>query len=134
MQNPRKYTVLFCLLFILFPTIVDGEKNGEEPLAIYLDVGNEIQNVISLVNKHETKLNDFDDKLLRIQNMLENFEKEFSKWEQNCMAALDKRLQSFKAMFEQRLSSINTNVASSIGTQESSLQRRPSYHHHRHHF
>ncbi|XP_049312737.1 uncharacterized protein LOC125778518 [Bactrocera dorsalis] len=118
MPNPRKYTVLGCLLFILLSAIVCGENNGEEPIAIYLDVGNEIQHVISLVNKHETKLNDFDDKLLRIQNMLENFEKEFLKLEQNCMAALEKKLQVFNTQLEQRLSSINTNVASSMGTQE----------------
>lgn len=45
--------------------MVYGQNNEEEPLAIYLDVRNEIQNVISLVNKHETKFSDFDDKLLR---------------------------------------------------------------------
>ena len=65
MQNPRKYTVLGCFLIILMPAIVYGKSNEEKPFAIYLDVENEIQNVISLVNKYETKLNDFDDKLLR---------------------------------------------------------------------
>ncbi|XP_069965794.1 angiopoietin-2 [Bactrocera oleae] len=66
---------------------VYGQNNGEEPFAIYVDVGNEVQNVISLVNKHETKLNDFDKKLLRIQNMQEKFEERFLQLEQNVKTA-----------------------------------------------
>uniref|UniRef100_A0A0K8VXZ7 Angiopoietin-2 n=1 Tax=Bactrocera latifrons TaxID=174628 RepID=A0A0K8VXZ7_BACLA len=124
MPNPRKYTVLGCLLFILLPVIAYGENNGEETLAIYLDVGNEIQNVISLVNKHETKLNDFDDKLLRLQNLLAKLEKQIFTLELNLNTAekLDQKFQVFNAKFEQRLSSIETNLASSMKIQEENFK------------
>lgn len=45
--------------------MIYGENNGAEPFSIYFDVGNEIQNVFSLVKSREARLNDFDDKLLR---------------------------------------------------------------------
>nr|XP_036227273.1 uncharacterized protein LOC106614245 [Bactrocera oleae] len=121
----------FCLLFILLPAIVYGQNNGEEPFAIYVDVGNEVQNVISLVNKHETKLNDFDKKLLRIQNMQEKFEERFLQLEQNVKTAenVNQKLQAFNTKFEQRLSSVYNNVTSSMLVQESWQHRRNHYHH-----
>ncbi|XP_069965771.1 angiopoietin-2 isoform X2 [Bactrocera oleae] len=124
MHSSRKSTIIGCLLLILMPTMVYGQNNEEEPLAIYLDVRNEIQNVISLVNKHETKFSDFDDKLLRIQNMLEKFEKQFLKLEQNINSVenMDQKLQVFNTKFEQRLSSTETNLASSMRVQEDNFK------------
>ncbi|XP_011191738.2 uncharacterized protein LOC105218081 [Zeugodacus cucurbitae] len=134
MQNTLKFTCLGCLLFILLPSLVFGEDNEEESLSIYLDVGNEIKNV-KLVDSHETKLNDFDGKLLRIQNMLENIEKRFVEFEKNVITAKDveQKLQAFKTTFEQRLSLVETNLMSSTKIQ-GDFRRRRHHHHNHHHF
>uniref|UniRef100_A0A0A1WRB3 Angiopoietin-2 n=1 Tax=Zeugodacus cucurbitae TaxID=28588 RepID=A0A0A1WRB3_ZEUCU len=125
MRHTLKYTCLGCLLLILLPSLVYGEDNQEGSLSIYLDVGNEIQNVIKLVDSHETKLNDFDDKLLRIQNILESIEKRFLELEKNLITAKDveQKLQSFNTQVEQKLSSVETNLMSSMRVQEDNLKK-----------